>query len=202
MITDQQANKGIVELVDRRVLDGLLRNQDCLLNWTKQVQVPQLHTQRCQTRTRGEMAFRGYERLVYHDGPALLDFRLLRCQPRDVEKRLASVGWDRSLVDAADDPVAVLKQHMIALFTRLGMLVFRCRTVEARPLFSPRCILCESRTSRNLPPWGEGRNRDTSHRSSYGRDQRTPSSPRRLVARDRLWTRALARSPPWCSSWR
>jgi hypothetical protein len=40
-------------------LTDISRNQHPLLDRTKQVQVRELHTQRCQTRTRGKMTFWG-----------------------------------------------------------------------------------------------------------------------------------------------
>ncbi len=68
MSTGKPADKGIVELVGRRVLDGLLRNVHSFSDRTKQVQVAHVHAQRCQTRTGRKMTFRGYDRLVHMMG--------------------------------------------------------------------------------------------------------------------------------------
>ncbi len=69
--TGQQADKGIIELVTGRMLDRLLFNAHYLLDLTKQVQVLELHAQRCQARTRGKMTFRWYDRFVTDDEPPL-----------------------------------------------------------------------------------------------------------------------------------
>ncbi len=72
----QQADKGIVELVTGRVLDGLLLNAHGLADRTKHVQMLELHPQRCQARTRSKMTFRWCERIVFDDGPPLPGVKL------------------------------------------------------------------------------------------------------------------------------
>lgn len=67
----QHTDKDIVELVTRRVLDRLLRNQHRLSDRTEQVQVLESHAQGGQTGTRSVMMFRRYDRFVADDGPPL-----------------------------------------------------------------------------------------------------------------------------------
>src|SRR5258708_5672233 len=72
----QQTDKGIVDFVNRRMLDRLLSNPHRLANGTKHVQLPQLYAQRGQTRTSAKL-FRWLRgRLVLHDDPPISDFIL------------------------------------------------------------------------------------------------------------------------------
>ena len=74
MRSGQQANEGIVDFVDRCMLDCLLGNTYRLADWAKHVQLPQFDAHRRQTRTPGKM-FR--DRLVHDDDPPISDFTLL-----------------------------------------------------------------------------------------------------------------------------
>src|SRR5258706_14700425 len=64
---ESRADKGIVELVARRVLDGFLRNLHRFSNRTKQVQALELHARRCQARTCSKLTFCEYARLDHDD---------------------------------------------------------------------------------------------------------------------------------------
>src|SRR5439155_25962808 len=74
MSSGQQADKGIVELVDRRVLDCLLGNAHPLADGAKHIQLPQFHSQGRQTRTGRKMSRRFRGRFLHDDGPPISGF--------------------------------------------------------------------------------------------------------------------------------
>jgi hypothetical protein len=68
--SSQQTDKAIIQFFDGRLLDRLLGNVDPLANGAKDIQLVQLHSDRCQARSGGKMARRFRDRLV-HDGSPL-----------------------------------------------------------------------------------------------------------------------------------
>jgi hypothetical protein len=69
MGSSQQADKGIIELIDRRMLDGLLPNLHLGADRTKQIELTQLHSNGCQAGSRAKMVRRVYARLIHSDAP-------------------------------------------------------------------------------------------------------------------------------------
>src|SRR5206468_9704045 len=65
----QQADKGVIELVSRRMLDGFLPNLYLGTDRAKQIELTQLHSYGCQAGSRAKMGRRACDRLVHGDPP-------------------------------------------------------------------------------------------------------------------------------------
>src|SRR5258706_7734450 len=68
----QQADKGVIELIHWRMFDSLLLNLYFGTDWAKQIELIQLHSYGCQTRSRAKMLRGGCDRLVHGDAPSNL----------------------------------------------------------------------------------------------------------------------------------
>ena len=70
MSASQQADKGIHQLVDGRMLDGFLPDLHPLADRTKEIQLAQFHSYGRQRSCRAKMVRRRCERLVHGDAPS------------------------------------------------------------------------------------------------------------------------------------
>src|SRR5262249_3846702 len=77
MSASQQANEGIIQFVNRCMLDSLLGNPHVLSDWAKQIQVTHLDADGGQTGTSRKMLHWMYAILVHGEGPPISNLRLL-----------------------------------------------------------------------------------------------------------------------------